>query len=117
HRDAVGTEHILLGLARDRTGVACRILAERHAREERIRDEVIRLTGASGLGGGGFLDGPWKPRSPAFAPACMAEGERVRAAKARAIEEQDFDVAARLRDRERVLTDAARALEDVWFER
>jgi ATP-dependent Clp protease ATP-binding subunit ClpC len=117
HHEAVGTEHILLGLARDRTGVACRILTARHAHEERIRDEVLRLTGTSAPGAGSLLAGPWLPRSPALSPEFLAELERVRAAKARALEEQDFDVAAHLRDRERALADAGRALEDVWFER
>jgi ATP-dependent Clp protease ATP-binding subunit ClpC len=114
--DAVGTEHILLGLARDRTGVACRILDELHAREERIRDEVLRLTGISAPGGGLLASGPWVPRSAAFSPAFAAELQRVRDAKARALEEQDFDVAAHLRDREKALADAGAALEAVWFE-
>ena len=39
----VGTEHILLGLARLDEGVAIRILRERDADAARVRDEVIRM--------------------------------------------------------------------------
>jgi ATP-dependent Clp protease ATP-binding subunit ClpC len=114
--ESIGTEHILLGLARDRNGVAARILNERGIHEERIRDEVLRLTGTRATAAG-FAGGPWLPSSPPLSPEFRAELERVRAAKKRAIEEQDFDVAAHLRDRERALEDAGRALERVWFER
>ncbi len=39
----IGTEHILLGLARENEGVAFRILLEFDANAERIRTEVIRM--------------------------------------------------------------------------
>ena len=38
----IGTEHILLGLARENEGVAARILRESGADPERLRDETIR---------------------------------------------------------------------------
>ena len=41
----IGTEHILLGLARVNTGVATRILLNFDAGSERIRDEVITTLG------------------------------------------------------------------------
>ena len=41
----IGTEHILLGLARVNTGVATRILLDFDAGSERIRDEVITTLG------------------------------------------------------------------------
>jgi ATP-dependent Clp protease ATP-binding subunit ClpC len=37
----IGTEHILLGLARENDGVAARILLEFDAEPERIRDEIF----------------------------------------------------------------------------
>ena len=45
----IGTEHILLGLARENQGVAARILLDFDADSEKIRDEVIRML--SGPGG------------------------------------------------------------------
>jgi ATP-dependent Clp protease ATP-binding subunit ClpC len=41
----IGTEHILLGLARENDGVAARILLELDADAERIRSEVVRMLG------------------------------------------------------------------------
>jgi ATP-dependent Clp protease ATP-binding subunit ClpC len=38
----IGTEHILLGLARENEGVAARILLELGASAEKVRDEVLR---------------------------------------------------------------------------
>jgi ATP-dependent Clp protease ATP-binding subunit ClpC len=46
----IGTEHVLLGLAREENGVAARILAELGASAEKVRDEVYRsLGGGPGL--------------------------------------------------------------------
>jgi hypothetical protein len=45
----IGTEHILLGLARENEGVAARILLDLGADSQKIRDEVIRFL--SGPGG------------------------------------------------------------------
>ncbi|HSP72233.1 MAG TPA: Clp protease N-terminal domain-containing protein [Gaiellaceae bacterium] len=49
----IGTEHVLLGLARENEGVAARILLDLGADAERVRDEVIRQLG-----------GPWVGPSP-----------------------------------------------------
>jgi ATP-dependent Clp protease ATP-binding subunit ClpC len=47
----IGTEHILLGLARENQGVAARILLDFGADAERIRNEVIgMMSGAGGRG-------------------------------------------------------------------
>lgn len=44
----IGTEHLLLGLARENEGVACRYLLKRDVDAEKIRNEVIRrLSGSS----------------------------------------------------------------------
>ena len=61
----IGTEHILLGLIREREGVAARILLDFDADPEAVRNEVIRML--SGPGGrlprvvirGGLLDPSW----------------------------------------------------------
>jgi ATP-dependent Clp protease ATP-binding subunit ClpA len=41
----IGTEHVLLGLARENEGVAARILLDLGADSEKIRNEVIRMLG------------------------------------------------------------------------
>ncbi len=41
----IGTEHILLGLARENEGVAARILLDLGADAEKIRNEVVRMLG------------------------------------------------------------------------
>jgi ATP-dependent Clp protease ATP-binding subunit ClpC len=48
----IGTEHVLLGLARDNEGVAADILRDAGVDGERIRDEVIRLLGGATVGYG-----------------------------------------------------------------
>src|SRR5262249_52868724 len=46
----IGTEHILLGLARENNGVAARILVALGADSERIRDEVLNVLGPYRVG-------------------------------------------------------------------
>ncbi|TMK14795.1 MAG: hypothetical protein E6G63_07540 [Actinobacteria bacterium] len=41
--DYIGTEHILLGLVREREGLAAGILAEREVSDERVRTVVSEL--------------------------------------------------------------------------
>ena len=43
--DYIGTEHILLGLARENEGVAATILRDFDADAEKIRNEIIRMLG------------------------------------------------------------------------
>jgi ATP-dependent Clp protease ATP-binding subunit ClpA len=48
----IGTEHILLGLVREREGMAARILAQRGASDQRVRNTVIdELAEGGGLPG------------------------------------------------------------------
>jgi ATP-dependent Clp protease ATP-binding subunit ClpC len=47
----IGTEHILLGLARENDGVAARILLDFGTDAEEIRNEVIRVLSGSGRSG------------------------------------------------------------------
>lgn len=46
-QEYVGTEHILLGIAKEGTGIGARVLRERGASEERIRAEIDKLVKAS----------------------------------------------------------------------
>jgi ATP-dependent Clp protease ATP-binding subunit ClpC len=51
----IGTEHVLLGLARENSGVAARILLDLGADAEKIRNEIVRMLGGVRgelLGGG-----------------------------------------------------------------
>ncbi|HOB92040.1 MAG: ATP-dependent Clp protease ATP-binding subunit [Bacillota bacterium] len=43
--ELVGTEHILLGLVREGTGVAAKVLSALNVQADRIREEVVRLVG------------------------------------------------------------------------
>jgi ATP-dependent Clp protease ATP-binding subunit ClpA len=84
----IGTEHILLGVARENQGVAARILLDFDVDAEKIRNEIIRM-----------LSGPKYRENPQL----RAEIERVRAEKEEALEAKDFEKAASLRDLERGL--------------
>jgi ATP-dependent Clp protease ATP-binding subunit ClpC len=77
----IGTEHILLGLARENQGVAARILLDFGADQHRIRDAIIRMLG--------------EPTDDELA--------RIRARKDAAIDAGQFERAAQLRDQERRL--------------
>jgi ATP-dependent Clp protease ATP-binding subunit ClpC len=60
----IGTEHVLLGIAREDDGVAKQILLDLGVDADRIRDEVIRtLGGAPRAGGAPPPPVPW-PRPP-----------------------------------------------------
>jgi ATP-dependent Clp protease ATP-binding subunit ClpC len=60
----IGTEHLLLGVAREDEGVAMQILRESDVDADRIRDEVIRMLGRPPRAGGAPPPPvPW-PRPP-----------------------------------------------------
>jgi ATP-dependent Clp protease ATP-binding subunit ClpA len=90
----IGTEHILLGLAREGEGVAARILLDYEVDAVKIRDGVV-----------GALAGVRSPVDPIadLELDLRPEVERVRAEKAEAIAAQEFERAASLRLRERNL--------------
>jgi ATP-dependent Clp protease ATP-binding subunit ClpA len=90
----IGTEHILLGLAREGEGVAARTLVDYDVDAAKIRDGVVRA-----LGGVRTPVDPIAELHPDLRP----EVERVRAEKAEAIAAQEFERAAALRHRERNL--------------
>jgi ATP-dependent Clp protease ATP-binding subunit ClpA len=112
----IGTEHILLGLARGDEGVAVDLLRARGLDGDRVRGEVRRA-----LGEGVPAEPPTDaellvPDSPPLAPEVVEALVRLRAEKERAIDAEDFERAQRLRDRERRLAIAARELVRVWRE-
>jgi len=112
----IGTEHILLGLVRVDEGVGARILLDFGADAETIRNDVIHM-----LSGPGRVqleaEGPPLPfaqETPPLAPEVGQEIDRVRREKEEALERQEFERAAALRDRERRLVQAARGLQRAW---
>jgi Clp amino terminal domain, pathogenicity island component/UvrB/uvrC motif len=113
----IGTEHILLGLVRVDEGVGARVLLDFGAGGETIRNEIIRMLSGPGRRSARHPVGeppPFVATTPPLAPEVAAEIDRVRTEKGAAIERQDFDQAAALRDRERLLVEAARRLMRVW---
>ena len=56
----------------------------------------------------------FEPESPPLAPEVVAEIERVRTEKEEALEQQEFERAAALRDQERRLLVASRQLTRAW---
>jgi ATP-dependent Clp protease ATP-binding subunit ClpC len=112
----IGTEHILLGLVRVDEGIGARILLDFGGDAETIRNDVIHML--SGPGRAQFEpEGPplpFAPETPPLAPEVGAEIDRVRREKEEALEQQEFERAAALRDRERRLVQAARGLQRAW---
>ncbi|HEX6702451.1 MAG TPA: Clp protease N-terminal domain-containing protein [Gaiellaceae bacterium] len=110
----VGTEHLLLSLVREDEGVATQILLNFDAEATTIRNEIIRMLSDPGRRPG--TDRPRKPRlaSPPVDAQVAEEVERLRAQKEELIEAQEFEQAAKLRDRERRLLAAGRELERAW---
>ena len=90
----IGTEHILLGLAREGEGVAMQVLLELDSDAEKIRSETIRLFS-------GLVSSSVQPVE--LHPDLRAEVERVRAENGPALEAEDFERAAAWRARERTL--------------
>jgi hypothetical protein len=108
----IGTEHVLLGLLRERDGVANRILLD-FVHPEEVRTEVVNVL--SGAGAGAARErGPYVPKSPPVAAEVAAEIERVRKEKEQAIEAREVQRGAELRARERRLVRAAHELERAW---
>ena len=102
----IGPEHILLGLVREGEGVAARILTD-FGPLESVRAAALDADAATRTGG-------FTPESPPLAAEVIEELRRVRAAREKALEEQQFDRASLMRDREQRLTQAARNLQRAW---
>jgi ATP-dependent Clp protease ATP-binding subunit ClpA len=111
----IGTEHILLGLIREGQGVAAQVLVKLGADLPRVRQVVIQLL--SGYAGG--PEAAAEPRPVAMTvPDELREAEEqlaeLRQQKEAAIEAQDFDRAAALRDQELQLLEGLAEREGKW---
>jgi ATP-dependent Clp protease ATP-binding subunit ClpA len=112
--DHIGTEHVLLGLARVDDGLAAQILRERDVEPERLRTEVVRC-----LSGAPPAAEPPEPddlelTSPPLAPEVIAQLERLGRDEQAALERQEVAVAAAIRDARRRLRLAAARLVREW---
>jgi ATP-dependent Clp protease ATP-binding subunit ClpA len=111
----IGTEHLLLGLVREGHGVAAQVLVKLGADLSRVRQQVIQLL--SGSAGGAEAAAEMRP-VPMPVPEELREvGEQlaeVRRQKEAAIEAQDFDRAAALRDAEEELLAGLAEREREW---
>jgi ATP-dependent Clp protease ATP-binding subunit ClpA len=134
----IGTEHILLGLVREGEGVAAQVLVNLGADLSRVRQQVIRL-----LHGGAGEGASWRARGAragmiddvvarletldqrlaaierwvGLAPDVHEidqEIAQVRRDKEAAIDAQDFETAAALRDTEKHLITAKNRREEEW---
>jgi ATP-dependent Clp protease ATP-binding subunit ClpC len=104
----IGTEHILLGLIREGEGVAAQVLVKLGADLPRVRQQVIQLL--SGYVGGkeaGEQAGAETRLVRISVPEDLRELEeqlaQARREKEAAIDAEDFEQAAALRDKERAL--------------
>ncbi len=135
--DYIGTEHILLGLTREKEGVAAQVLTRLGADLSRVRQQVIRLV--RGTGPEQAPSGAPPARTTATGVQARLDAiERrlavleqrvgtgpdvagldrqisgVRADKEAASEAHDYERAASLRDREKDLLAAKSARQDDW---
>ena len=115
----IGTEHILLGLVREGEGVAAQVLVKLGAGLPRVRQQVIQLL--SGYAGGEAAAGLAGARTRLVrmtVPAELREAEeqlvQVRREKKAAIDAEDFERAAALRDQERQLLTHVAEQQRAW---
>jgi ATP-dependent Clp protease ATP-binding subunit ClpC len=111
----IGTEHILLGLVREGEGVAAQILVRLGADRDRVREQVIQLLS----GYTGSVEAGARTRLVHMTvPTDIRENEeqlaQVRQAKEAAIDADDFERAAALRDKERQLWRRLAERERAW---
>ena len=111
----LGTEHLLLGLLSEGEGVGAQVLTRFGADYARVREQVIQLLSGYAVGkeGTGPVTGEGGQAGPRTRPVRMTVPEdlreleeqiaQLRLEKESAIQEQDFDRAAALRDREKGL--------------
>ena len=115
----IGTEHILLGLVREGEGVAAQVLVELGADLPRVRQQVIQVL--SGYAGGTVAAEQAGARTRLVrmtVPEDLRQAEvklaHVRRAKEAAIDAEDFEQAAALRDQERELLARVAERERAW---
>jgi ATP-dependent Clp protease ATP-binding subunit ClpA len=111
----IGTEHLLLGLIREGEGVAAQVLVKLGADVSRVRQQVIQLLS-------GHADVPEAAAGTRLVhmtvPEDLREAEerlaQVRRQKEAAIDAEDFERAAALRDQERQLLGRLAEREREW---
>jgi ATP-dependent Clp protease ATP-binding subunit ClpA len=115
----IGTEHILLGLIREGEGVAAQVLVKLGADLSRVRQQVIQLL--SGYAGGEAAVEQAGARTRLVrmtVPEELREAEeqlaQVRGDKEAAIDAEDFERAAALREQERQLLTRVAERERAW---
>jgi ATP-dependent Clp protease ATP-binding subunit ClpA len=115
----IGTEHILLGLIREGEGVAAQVLVKLGADLARVRQQVVQLL-YSYVGGEAPVEqaGARARLVRMTVPEELREAEvelaQVRRDKEAAIEAEDFEQAAALRDQERQLLRRVAERERAW---
>jgi ATP-dependent Clp protease ATP-binding subunit ClpA len=111
----IGTEHLLLGLLREGEGVAAQVLVKLGADLSRVRQQVIQLLGGYA---GGKEAGARTRLVRMTVPKDLREAEeqlaQMRRQKEQAIQAQDFEKAAALRDQERQLLTRLAKRERAW---
>jgi ATP-dependent Clp protease ATP-binding subunit ClpA len=115
----IGTEHILLGLIREGEGVAAQVLVKLGADLSRVRQQVLQVQ-SSYVGGEVPAEqaGAQTRLVPMTVPEELREAEvelaQVRRKKEAAIEAENFEQAATLRDQERQLLRRVAERERAW---
>jgi ATP-dependent Clp protease ATP-binding subunit ClpA len=112
----VGTEHILLGLIHESQGVAAQVLIRLGAGLDRVRQQVIQLLSGYAVGG---EEAVARARLVSMTvPEELREAEeqlaQVRRQKEAAIDAEEFERAAGLRDQERQLLARVAEQEQAW---
>jgi ATP-dependent Clp protease ATP-binding subunit ClpA len=115
----IGTEHILLGLVREGEGVAAQVLVELGADLSRVRQQVIQVLSGYARGTVTAEQAGARTRLVRMTvPEDLRQAEvklaHVRRAKEAAIEAEDFEQAAALRDQERQLLRGVAERERAW---
>jgi ATP-dependent Clp protease ATP-binding subunit ClpA len=115
----IGTEHILLGLVREGEGVAAQVLVELGADLSRVRQQVIQVLSGYARGTVTAEQAGARTRLVRMTvPEDLRQAEvklaHVRRTKEAAIEAEDFEQAAALRDQERQLLRGVAERERAW---
>ena len=107
----IGTEHLLLGLLREDEGIAAEALQSLGVNLEKVRTETIRVLSQGGLPQlkVAQMEGP-----PQLKVALKAL-EAILRKKEAAIQQQEYELAAELRDREVKLREYIARLESDWY--
>ena len=110
----IGTEHILFALVGMSDGVAAEILRDLGVRADTVSQDASRMVTDP------TSEGPpvaaFEPQSPPLAPEVGVELERLSREQQKAVQRNELDRAASLRDRRARLVDACRHLIRVWNE-